>query len=171
MKAPNKRNWRAVYTKPRSEKKVAERLEEQGIEVYCPTQITLRQWSDRKKKVSAPGFPSYVFVKVGERLKDEVLQDPGVMNYVYWLGRPAVIRDEEIEEIRSFLGELTNASIEVHQIEEGQDVKITAGPLKGTLGNVERVTRGELFLHLKSLGMIVKAKVRVDTVTKIAQKN
>ena len=60
MKAPNKRNWRAVYTKPRSEKKVAERLEEQGSEVYCPTQINLRQWSDRKKKVSAPVFPSYV---------------------------------------------------------------------------------------------------------------
>jgi len=60
------KTWMAVYTKPRSEKKVAERLEKAGIEVYCPLQTVIKQWSDRKKKIKIPVFPSYVFVHVGE---------------------------------------------------------------------------------------------------------
>ena len=57
-------NWYVIYTKPRSEKKVAERLSEDGVEVYCPMIKTIRQWSDRKKKVLLPMFPGYVFVHV-----------------------------------------------------------------------------------------------------------
>ena len=52
--------WYALYTKPRWEKKVAKALEKIGIIVYCPMITEVRQWSDRKKKVTLPLFKSYV---------------------------------------------------------------------------------------------------------------
>lgn len=127
----NTKDWRAVYTKPRSEKKVAERLEQQGIEVYCPVQTTLKQWSDRKKKVSVPIFPSYVFLRLSEKESDLVLQDPGVLNFVYWLGQPALIRDEEIEGIRAFLSNYRDSTIVLVDYEKGDKVEIIEGPFKG----------------------------------------
>ena len=57
-------NWYAVYTKPRSEKKLADRLNEHGIEAYLPLRKTLKQWSDRKKMVEEPLITSYVFVNI-----------------------------------------------------------------------------------------------------------
>jgi transcription antitermination factor NusG len=61
-------HWSAIYTRSRNEKKVAERLNASGIKVYCPTQTTLKQWSDRKKKVTEPIFKSYVFVQYKDEL-------------------------------------------------------------------------------------------------------
>ena len=83
--------WFALYTKPRNEKKVAENLAALGIEVYCPLVTTIKQWSDRKKKVESPLIPSYVFVKIEEANRKEVFQVSGVVQYVFWLGKPAKI--------------------------------------------------------------------------------
>ena len=93
------RQWLVIYTKPKNEKTVSERLSSNGIEVYCQIVETVRQWSDRKKKIKVPLFTSYVFVRVQEKQRTEILQDPGVMNFVFWLGKPAVVRDSEMHEM------------------------------------------------------------------------
>ena len=59
-----KSKWYVLYTKPRHEIKALERLAQNGFEVYCPMKTTLKQWSDRKKKVSEPLLPSYIFIKI-----------------------------------------------------------------------------------------------------------
>ena len=100
-----KKNWYAVYTKPRWEKKVAETLTNQKIHNYCPLNRVLRQWSDRKKFVYEPLFTSYVFVRVAERQLARLNQLDGILQVVYWLGKPAIIKEEEIEVIRQFLHE------------------------------------------------------------------
>jgi len=100
-----KKIWYAVYTKPRWEKKVAAMLLEKGIENYCPVNKVTRQWSDRKKVVMEPVFKGYVFVKLEDNKKWQVKDVNGILNFVYWLGKPAVIRDEEIDTIRKFLNE------------------------------------------------------------------
>src|SRR5215831_13309437 len=97
--------WYAIYTRQRWEKKVTRLLEEKGIECYCPLNKTVRQWSDRKKVVAEPLFTSYVFVKTIEKMHNEVKGLSGVINLVYWLNKPAVIRDEEIDIIKCFLNE------------------------------------------------------------------
>ena len=53
-------NWNVVYTASRQEKKVAQRLLENGIENYLPVIKVLNQWSDRKKLVEKPLFNGYV---------------------------------------------------------------------------------------------------------------
>src|SRR3954452_20511264 len=97
--------WFAVVTRPRWEKKIAKRLEEKGIEYYCPLNKVVKQWSDRKKVVLEPLFKSYVFIKVAEEKKWDIKKIPGILNYVYWLGKPAQIREEEIITIKKFLSE------------------------------------------------------------------
>ncbi|MDX1426779.1 MAG: transcription termination/antitermination NusG family protein [Salegentibacter mishustinae] len=49
-------SWYVLYTKPRTEKRVAESLEQMGVEVYCPLITEIKQWKDRKKKLKTPLF-------------------------------------------------------------------------------------------------------------------
>ena len=93
----NALKWYAVYTRSRFEKKAAERLAEQGIEAYVPLQRVMRQWSDRRKPVLEPAFRSYVFVRINHLHYYKVLDTPGIVRYVFFDGKPAVVRDEEIE--------------------------------------------------------------------------
>src|SRR5690606_20682493 len=97
--------WFVLYTKPRAEKKTAEQLARMGVEVYCPVVRTMRQWSDRKKKVDIPLFSSYLFVNLTEEERNVVFRASGVVRYLFWLGKPAVVRQEEIDTIREWLDE------------------------------------------------------------------
>lgn len=152
----NQRYWYAIYTKARSEKKVAERLSKQGFEVYCPTFTTLKQWSDRKKKVTVPVFSSYVFVKVKERERHLVLQDSGVMNFVFWLGKPAMIKEKEIEQLKLFLGEYQDSSFTVRALEPGDAITLQQGAFAGEKGKVEKVGNKKVYVLLESVGLIVE---------------
>jgi transcriptional antiterminator RfaH len=131
-------------------KKVAERLEKADINVYCPLQTTLKQWSDRKKKVKVPIFPSYVFVHVNEKERQIVLQDPGVLNFVYWQGKPAIIKNEEIEIIRECLEGNTNEAEVV-----GDEITITQGILSGTKGKIKEIQGNKIILTIESIGITV----------------
>ena len=103
-----KKQWYAVYTRPRWEKKVANLLTRKEIENYCPLNKIVRQWADRKKTVYEPLFTSYVFVYTSENEMLPIRQTDGVLNFVYWLGKPAVIREEEIETIKDLLDNYCN---------------------------------------------------------------
>ena len=96
------KKWYAVYTRPRWEKKVSDILTRRKIENYCPLNKVVRQWSDRKKVLHEPLFTSYVFVRISEPELNSLKQTVGVINLVYWLGKPAVIRDPEVEMIKRF---------------------------------------------------------------------
>jgi transcription antitermination factor NusG len=104
--------WYAVYTKSRCEKKVAALLARKQLECYCPMNEVDSQWSDRRKIVQEPLFKSYVFVRIPERLMSVVRQTEGVVNFVYWLGRPAIISDPEVDMMRRFLDEFRTVQLE-----------------------------------------------------------
>jgi len=99
----SKKIWYAVYTKPRWEKKVHATMTSRGLESYCPLNKVRKQWSDRVKLVEEPLFKSYVFVHVAEEEQTRVRMVDGVLNYVYWQGKPAVIKDKEIDTVLSLL--------------------------------------------------------------------
>jgi len=144
--------WYALYTNPRQEKKVATRLEQMGIEVYCPLIIQVRQWSDRKKKVEVPLLPSYVFVRLEPKERESVFQVSGVVRYLYWLGQPAIIRDEEISLMQNWL-QGTITSFEVSGIQPGDYYEIPSGPFEGKKGIVEKVSNNQITLILEQLGV------------------
>lgn len=155
--------WYVLYTKPRNEKKIAERLEEKGIKVYCPLQEHIRQWSDRKKKVTEPVFRSYVFVWLQEYKKEQaaVLETPGAVRFLWWLGAPGVVREEEIQAIRHFLEEYKDAPLtaSLKEVREGAKVRVGEGPFKSKQGTVVRIKGAKAILYIDSLGWQVTAEL------------
>jgi transcription antitermination factor NusG len=153
----NEKYWYAVYTRPRSEKKVDTLLQKKMIESWCPLQKVERQWSDRKKIILQPLFTSYVFVHITAQQRIAVLQTDGVLNYVHYLSKPAIIRDEEIQLIKSYLQEddaqITTQSWE--SLEEDIKVQITQGVFMQNTGTVVKSGKKRLYVKLESLGQIM----------------
>ncbi len=151
--------WMLIYSKPRHELKLSERLADMGIEVYCPTVKTVRQWSDRKKKVESPLFKSYVFVNVDEKERESVFWVPGFSRFVFWLGQPVVVREEEIQATKDFLNKVEHNTIKLQRLEVGKEVKVITGPLKNTSGKLLRVHNNKAILQIDTLGTLVSAEV------------
>ena len=146
--------WYVLYTKPNFEIKVADGINAHGINAYCPTFTQIKQYSDRKKKVQKPLLPSYVLVQLSEQDRPKVFNIPGVVRYLFWLGKPAVVREKEIELLRNNLkGVFDDAKISKLSI--GKEFTIPSGPLKGQTGRVLDVLKNKLRLELPSLGLFV----------------
>jgi len=127
--------WYAIYTRPRWEKKVNTLLQQKGIESYCPLNKVRRRWSDRIKTVEEPLFKSYVFVKIDDEEKTNVRMTDGVVNFVYWDGKPAIIKEKEIQVIRRFLDEYEQVEVHKMHFEPNERVRVTAGPMMDQEGN------------------------------------
>lgn len=153
------RKWLAVYTRPRWEKKVNQLLAEKGIERYCPLNKVRRKWSDRVKLVQEPLFKSYVFVKVNDDDRSIVRMTPGVINFVYWEGKPAVIKEKEINAIKRFLDEYGNVEVRPLEIKVDQRVKVTTGLLMDQEGKVLEVKNKSVKVAIDSLGYMLVASV------------
>jgi len=151
--------WYAVYTRPRWEKKVAALLLHKGIESYCPLNKVRRRWSDRMKTIEEPLFKSYVFVKVNEATRTAVRMTDGVINFVYWNGKPAVIKDKEIGTIKRFLDEHENVMLQQIEVGVNERVKVIAGPMMDTEGRVLEVKNKTIKVAIDSLGYVLVATI------------
>lgn len=157
MKPQETKQWFAVYTKPRWEKKIDSVLLRKGIESWCPVQKVERQWSDRKKVIEDPLFKSYVFVHVTESERSRVLMTDGVLNFVHHLGKPAVIREEEIDLIKKYLSE-KQAQLSVHALEgfsENDRIRVSHGIFMDNEGTVVRGGKKKVYVKLESLGQVM----------------
>jgi transcription antitermination factor NusG len=152
--------WYALYTKPRCEKKVHTYLALKGIESYCPTQKVNKRWTDRNKVIDEPIFKSYVFVKITEKEKVEVRLTTGVVNFVYWLGKPAEIAEKDILTIKKFLNEYSPVSAKPLYLIENQRVKIMTGLLMDKEAIVKKVLKNKVLVELQIIGFVLTAEVR-----------
>jgi transcriptional antiterminator RfaH len=153
-------NWYVVYTKPKWERKVAEQLNKLGIVCYCPLVTQIRQWSDRKKKMEVPLFNSYVFVQLEEENRNMVFHSTGVVRYLFWLGKPAIVRDEEIKTIRKWLEIPDPLTIAVVPLQTGDTIALESGPFLDQKAIVQEVTNTHYVLVLESLGCVLKMKYK-----------
>ena len=161
--------WYALYTRPRWEKKVNNLLLQKGIEVYCPLNKVRRKWSDRIKTVEEPLFKSYVFVKVSDEDRTKVRMTDGVVNFVYWEGKPAIIKEKEIQTIKRFLDEHENVEVVKIELNEGDRVQVVAGPMMDQEGKVLEVKNKVAKVCIDSLGYMLIAyidKTKLITVQK-----
>lgn len=168
MNEKNKK-WFALYTKPRWEKKVDALLQRKSLESWCPLQKVERQWSDRKKIIEDTLFKSYVFVHIVEEERLQVLQTDGVLNFVHYLGKPAVIKDEEINLIKSYLKE-KDAVISTQpweSLEPDIRVKVKHGIFMDNTGTVLRASRKKVYVRLESLGQVMVVEFPADYLSPI----
>lgn len=157
MENKSTKKWYAIYTKPRWEKKIDSVLIRKGIESWCPLQKVERQWSDRKKIIEEPLFKSYVFVRIDDTERSKVLMTDGALNFVYYLGKPAVIKDEEVENIKLYLAE-KDARITIISDEgfsSGDLVKVKYGVFMDQEGTVVRGGKKKVYVQLQGLGQVM----------------
>lgn len=152
-----KKKWYVVYTRPRWEKKVAGILLAKGIEHYCPLNKVMKQWSDRKKIVLEPLFKGYIFVKLQDVVKWEIKNIDGILNFVYWLGKPAVVKESEIDTIRKFLQEFSGVEVIERQLNINSRVLIKQGVLMNYHGIIVEITGNRAKVNIESLGIQLNA--------------
>jgi transcription antitermination factor NusG len=145
--------WYVVYTRPKSEKKVASSITEMGIESYLPMHKVVRQWSDRKKKMEAPLFSSYVFVKVDDVRRRLLFSINELLKFVSIEGKPVVISENEILTIKRVLnGDFDDISTEEY-FQEGMKVRIAHGQFAGLEGLViKKCNKSRLMIRIEQLG-------------------
>jgi transcription antitermination factor NusG len=164
------KKWLAVYTRPRWEKKVNQLLAEKGVESYCPLNKVKRKWSDRVKVVEEPLFKSYVFVKVSDEDRSTVRMTNGAINFIYWNGKPAVIKEKEITAIKRFLDEYEHVEARPVQLKVNQRVRVTNGTLMDQEGKVLDIRRKTARVAIDSLGYILVAYIDRTKLTSVLPK-
>lgn len=146
--------WYAVYTSSRAEKKVKERLEQAGIDCYLPLRTEYRMWSSRRKKVSVPLIPGYIFVHVGTEQFIEVLNIPGVVSFLKEKGKAVPIPDKQIEQLR-FVECNAEEPVEIsfEEIPVGSLIKVVRGKFAGFEGELIEVSgKYKIVIRLEHLG-------------------
>ncbi len=160
-------SWNVIYTKSRAEKSVAEKLAQAGFEVYCPVLRTEKLWSDRRKWVEEPLFRSYCFVNATEQEREKVLFIPGVVRYVFYCGKPAVIRENEMEALRSWLAIYEHNSLIVTKYNVNDRIRFKSGALVDKEGAIIDTRGNYVTLYLEDLGLQVKFDLRKNFVEKV----
>jgi transcription antitermination factor NusG len=168
---PEVKQWHVIYTKSKWEKKVEDLLMQQGFDSWCPVEKKERYWTDRKKIIDVPLFRSYVFVKTSKEEYAKVLSTMGVVNFLYFERKPAIIRDVEIEEIRKYLGLATkNTSIEIIDLTNlppQTKVAINQGLFMKRKGEVIKASKHNIFVRLESINMVMIVEFKPHEVTPI----
>ena len=151
------KKWFVVYTRPQQELKVAEQLTTMGITNYCPTITLVKQYSDRKKKVTRPLLSSYVMVELEDNERNKVFACNGIVRYLFFLGKPAVIPASDITLMQNHLNGVYNDS-KVTTLCVGDSHTINEGPFSGVTGKVVETNNTKVKLELASLGMRITLK-------------
>jgi len=152
--------WYVIRTKPQHEVKSAQYLEKLGVEVFCPVITEIRQWSDRRKKVTVPLFKSYIFVNLQEKDRNMVFEAPGVLSFLNWLKKPAIAKDEEIEAIKSWLNNDRLDNFEVGKLQAGDEIEIKSGKFANKKAVIKEIGNKKLKLILPEVGWIITANIQ-----------
>lgn len=163
--------WHAVYTRSRTEKKAYGELVQKGIESYLPLKVVRKQWAKQYRIVEEPLIRGYIFVRVSNREFIEVLHTTGVLWYVCFEGKPAVIADQQMESLKAFMGiEKNDVEVTSEQIKKGDIVRIISGPLKGLCAEIVDV-RGKyrILLRFDNLGCCIHVEVGTNKVEAVLQ--
>ena len=155
MMEEGSKKWFVLCTKPRNELKVTERLTSIGVEVYTPTKIEVRQWSDRKKKVTIPLLPSMVLVQLLEKEVELVFDVPGAVRFLFEHGKRASVSNEEVLAMKSYLE--TVVQKESKRLAVGDLVKV---PLLEQEAILLSIKGKKCLAQLQKLGAIVSFQLQ-----------
>ena len=127
------RYWFALVVKSRSEFKAEAEITGLGVQTYLPSTIVIRRWSDRKKEVKEPLIRGYIFIYASEIERRYTLEQKSVVKCLFDAGRPAIIPEWQIENLKKVLSYKTDIIVE-NSLAIGDSVKIVEGPFEGVIG-------------------------------------
>ena len=156
------RNWYAVYTKPRRERKVSSILTKKGIENFCPVNYISRQNPGNRKAAYEPLFNSYIFIKVSEAELSSVRSIPYIVNFLYWKSKPVVVSVNEVDVLKQLTSNYMNMKLEKIPVKMGNDMRIIDEPVFTYSENTISIKYTTLTIELPSLGYTLTAERRKD---------
>ena len=151
------KKWFVVYTRPQQEIKTSVELNAMGITNYCPTITLIKQYSDRKKKVVKPLLSSYIMVYLEESRRNLVFSCSGIVRYLFFQGKPAVIPTSDIDQMKDYLNGVYR-DFSITTLSVGKSHTITEGPFSGVSGKVVQTDNKKVKLELVSLGVNIILK-------------
>ncbi len=159
--------WYALYVKSRHEFMTCDELRRKGIEVYLPSVRRLRQWKDRKKSIDFPLFAGYVFVRVAPSAESflNVLKTRGAVTLLSLIpGTPTPVSDEEIDSLRILLE--SGEEFDIYpNLQEGVQVSIKSGPLRGAVGVVrQKGAHYTVLVNIDILGRSIGVSLCADDI-------
>ena len=102
----------------------------------------------------------YLFVRCTDPELRNLTRVYGVARIVYYNGKPAVVRQKEIDAIQDFLDQASE-----HALCPGEEVEILCGAMKHVSGKVKKIKKNHLVLYLEQLGATVC--VKLDDVARV----
>ncbi len=164
------KSWFALYTKPRSEFKAAEQIKSVEVEYYLPTITKVKQWSDRKKKITEPVIRGYIFIYADEKQRLVTLEQQSVVRCVFEAGRPAKIPSWQMENLMKMMK--TDSEFFVHEgITKGTKVRMINGPFEGIVGTVQEFDEGKsIAVSIDLLNRSIIARLPAESSFEIIKK-
>jgi transcription antitermination factor NusG len=168
VKKETEKKWYAIYTRPRAEKQVFDRLTEMGAEVFLPLQKTYRFWSDRKKLVLKPLLSSYIFVKTMGRERGEIIKTNGAVKYISFEGTPVSIPEDQINNLRLLVNSDARIEVTTESFDPGDKVEVMHGALNGLTGELIKIGRqNRLIIRIDKLDQNLIVKIPRSFLRKI----
>lgn len=168
QKNKSENKWYALYTRPRAEKLVFQRLVEAGIETFLPLQKTYRMWSDRKKLVEKPLLSSYIFVKTKSKHFPAAYKTQGVVKFVTFEGHPASIPQKQIDNLRLLINSDAEIEVTSEKFETGDNVEVINGALIGLTGELIMIgNKKRVVVRIDKLDQNIVLKIPVTFLRKI----
>jgi len=135
-------NWYAIYTKPKAEDTVSEKLGQAGIEIFNPKLRVTKYIRNQYREVVEPLFPCYLFARFeSDKYLWMISYTRGVKKVVGSKNSPWPVAEGIIDFIRSY--EKDGFVIRRgEEIREGETVRISEGPLSGLTGIFKKVIKG-----------------------------
>ena len=156
------KRWYVLYVKSKHETVIEDKINELDFDItaYCPTHVVVKQWKDRKKKVTEPILPKIVFIKTQENLRDKVFTIPGTVRYLFEQREPAIVREVEIEQLKTITNSSRVIGHEVTSLVKGSEIDLTPYGLKDLKGIVDKVSNSVCWVTLKTLGCSLKLTIK-----------
>ncbi len=117
--------------------------------------------------VYLPLFTSYVFIRITDKQLSLLKSIDGIISIVTWLGKPAIIKDEEIIAIKQFLKNHSNVQVEKNNVAINDKIKITNGSLVDQEGTIVALKNNLIVVSLPSLGYVMYVEVARESVEKV----
>jgi transcription antitermination factor NusG len=160
--------WYALYTRPRAEKLVYQRLVEEGIETFLPLQKTYRMWSDRKKLVEKPLLSSYIFVKTIKKNFPRVYKVNGIVKFISFEGQPVSIPQKQIDNLRLLINSDAEIEVTTEKFAQGDNVEVVNGALIGLTGELIKIgSKNRVVVRIDRLDQNLILKIPLGFLKKV----
>ncbi|MBP5321028.1 MAG: hypothetical protein J6334_08570 [Kiritimatiellae bacterium] len=153
-------NWKVLFVKPRTEKKVADYCNIYGIPYYLPLREKSRIVQRRKVKVQLPLFPGYVFVEFAtgsQRL--QLLQTNCLVKIL--VPRSGYQLARQLVQVRRAL-KIDPTLVPDMPLEKGKRVRVISGPFMGMEGLITDLRgrkKRRVVMNLEMIGQSISVEV------------